>query len=117
MLLVLINEGFECLSSLGPTMSPFYVVILDLHMPEMDGFEVATRTRKFRSRNRPLIIATVSAEEHVWERCLQVGMNGVIRKPVLLRGLENELRTVLQRTGDRLWVFRMSLLVLNFFVL
>ncbi|MFS7899938.1 putative non-specific serine/threonine protein kinase [Helianthus anomalus] len=84
-------------------MSSFHVVILDLHMPEMDGFEVATRIRKFRSRNRPSIIAlTASAEEQVWERCLQVGMNGVIRKPVLLRGLENELRTVLQRAGERL---------------
>ncbi|XP_071710047.1 protein EIN4-like [Rutidosis leptorrhynchoides] len=98
-----VSSGFECLSSLGPTMTPFHVVILDLHMPEMDGFEVATRVRKFRSRNRPLIIAlTASAEEQVWERCLQVGMNGVIRKPVLLRGLENELRTVLQRAGERL---------------
>lgn len=98
-----VSSGFECLTSLGPTMTPFHVVILDLHMPEMDGFEVATRIRKFRSRNRPLIIAlTASAEEQVWERCLQVGMNGVIRKPVLLRGLENELRTVLQRAGERL---------------
>ncbi|KAL9993711.1 putative non-specific serine/threonine protein kinase [Helianthus debilis subsp. tardiflorus] len=44
-MLVFINEGFECLSSLGPTMSPFYVVILNLHMPEMDGFEIATRIR------------------------------------------------------------------------
>nr|XP_043615492.1 protein EIN4 [Erigeron canadensis] len=97
-----VSSGIECLSSLRPTMSPFHVVILDLHMPEMDGFEVATRIRKFRSRNRPLIIAlTASAEEQVWERCLQVGMNGVIRKPVLLRGLENELRTVLQRAGER----------------
>ncbi|KAI3507089.1 hypothetical protein L1887_21851 [Cichorium endivia] len=98
-----VSSGFECLSSLGPTTTPFHVVILDLHMPEMDGYEVATRIRKFRSRNRPLIVAlTASAEEQVWERCLQVGMNGVIRKPVLLRGLENELRTVLQRAGERL---------------
>lgn len=98
-----VSSGFECLSSLGPSMSPFHVVILDLQMPDMDGYEVATRIRKFRSRNRPLIIAlTASAEEQVWERCLQVGMNGVIRKPVLLRGLENELRAVLQRAGERL---------------
>ncbi|KAJ0790352.1 putative non-specific serine/threonine protein kinase [Helianthus annuus] len=61
MLLVFINEGFECLSSLGPTMSPFYIVILNLHMPEMDGFEVATRIRKFRSRNRPLIITLTAS--------------------------------------------------------
>ncbi|KAA8534629.1 hypothetical protein F0562_032112 [Nyssa sinensis] len=94
------SSGFECLTTLGSARTSCQVVILDLHMPEMDGFEVATRIRKFRSRNWPLIIAlTASAEEHVWERCLQAGMNGVIQKPVLLQGLADELRRLLQRTN------------------
>ncbi|PHU00286.1 hypothetical protein BC332_30073 [Capsicum chinense] len=43
---------------------------------------------KFCSHSWPLIIAlTASSEEQVRERCLQVGMNGLIRKPVLLQGL------------------------------
>ncbi|PSR92910.1 hypothetical protein CEY00_Acc27513 [Actinidia chinensis var. chinensis] len=95
-----VASGFECLSALGHTGNSFQVIVLDLQMPEMDGFEVAMRIRKFRSRNRPLIIAlTASAEEHVWERCLQMGMNGVIRKPVLLQGMADELRRVLQRAN------------------
>ena len=95
-----VASGFECLSALGLTGNSFQVIVLDLQMPEMDGFEVAMRIRKFRSRNRPLIIAlTASAEEHVWERCLQMGMNGVIRKPVLLQGMADELRRVLQRAN------------------
>ncbi|KAE8718712.1 Signal transduction histidine kinase isoform 2 [Hibiscus syriacus] len=66
----------------------FRVVVLDLHMPEMDGFEVAMRIRKFRSWNWPLIIAlTASAEDHVRERCLQMVMNTVIRKPAVLQGM------------------------------
>lgn len=98
-----VSSGFECLSALGPSATSIPVVILDLHMPEMDGFELAVRIRKFRSRsNWPIIIAlTASAEENVWERCLQVGMNGVIRKPVLLQGLAEELRSALQRAGER----------------
>ncbi|CAL5322066.1 unnamed protein product [Camellia sinensis] len=96
-----VSSGFECLSALGPTGNLFQVVVLDLQMPEMDGFEVAMRIRKYRSHNWPLIIAlTASAEEHVWERCLQVGMNGVIRKPVLLQGMADELRRVLQRANE-----------------
>lgn len=92
-----VSSGFECLNLMGPSGKAYPVVILDLHMPEMDGFEVAMRIRKFRSQSRPLIIAlTASAEEHVWERCLQMGMNGVIRKPVLLQGMADELRRVLQ---------------------
>jgi ethylene receptor len=71
-------------------------------MPEMDGFEVARKIRKFQSRNWPLIIAlTASAEEHIKERCLQVGMNGLIRKPILLHELADELRTVLLRAGEK----------------
>ncbi|KAL2549152.1 Protein EIN4 [Forsythia ovata] len=98
-----VSSGFECLSSLGPTATSFQVVILDLQMPEMDGFEVALRIRKFRSRNWPLIIAlTASAEERIWERCLEAGMNGLIRKPVLLQGMADELRRVLQRSGEGL---------------
>lgn len=98
-----VSSGFECLSSLGLSATSVCVIILDLQMPEMDGFEVATRIRKFRSRNWPLIIAlTASAEENVWERCLQVGMNGVIRKPVLLKVLADEIRSVLQRAGEGL---------------
>ncbi|KAM7532219.1 hypothetical protein LguiB_035629 [Lonicera macranthoides] len=98
-----VSSGFECLSSLGLSATSVRVIILDLQMPEMDGFEVATRIRKFRSRNWPLIIAlTASAEENVWERCLQVGMNGVIRKPVILKVLADEIRSVLQRAGEGL---------------
>lgn len=98
-----VASGFECLSALSSAENSLGVVILDLQMPEMDGFEVAMRIRKFRSRNWPLIIAlTASAEDNVWERCLQMGMNGVIRKPVLLQGMADELRRVLQRAGEGL---------------
>ncbi|CAA2994945.1 ethylene receptor [Olea europaea subsp. europaea] len=98
-----VSSGFECLRALRPSMTSFRVVILDLQMPEMDGFEVALRIRKFCSRNWPLIVAlTASAEEHILEKCLQAGMNGLIRKPVLLQGMADELKRVLQRSGEGL---------------
>lgn len=98
-----VSSGFECLTAVTSAENACRVVLLDIHMPEMDGFEVAMRIRKFRSRSWPLIIAvTASAEEHVWERCLQMGMNGLIRKPVLLQGLADELQRVLHRAGEGL---------------
>ncbi|KAI8004013.1 Ethylene receptor 2 [Camellia lanceoleosa] len=91
-----VATGFECLSSLGSAVSSFQIVLLDLHMPDLDGFEIASRIRKFRSRSWPLIVAlTASGDEDVWERCLQIGINGVIRKPVLLQGIVDELQRVL----------------------
>ncbi|KAK4760206.1 hypothetical protein SAY87_023337 [Trapa incisa] len=93
------GSGLECLNAISSngSRSQFEVVLLDLHMPEVDGFEVASRVRKFNSRNRPLLIAlTTRGEDDVSERCLQVGINGVIRKPVTLKGMAMELRRVMQ---------------------
>lgn len=98
-----VSTGFQCLSALAPSGASFQVIILDLHMPEMDGFEVATRVRNsFRGRgSRPLIIAlTASSEEHMWEKCNQVGMNGLIQKPVLLQRLADELQRVLHSARE-----------------
>ena len=96
-----VSSGFECLGALGSASSTFQIVLLDLHMPELDGFEVAMRIRKFRSRSWPLIVAlTASADEDVWERCLQIGMNGIIRKPILLEGIAEELRRVLLQANN-----------------
>lgn len=92
-----VASGVECLNSLGAMGTSFQVILLDLHMPEMDGFEVARRIPKYRSGSWPLIVAlTASVDEDVWERCLQSGMNGVIRKPVLLQTMRDELYRVLQ---------------------
>lgn len=91
-----VSSGFECLSVIGPAGSSFEVILLDLHMPELDGFEVASRIRKFKSRNWPMTVAlTASTEEDMWERCRQTGINGVIRKPVQLQGIASELRRIL----------------------
>ena len=69
-------------------------------MPELDGFEVAKRIQKFRSRSWPLIVAmTASAEEDILEKCSQIGMNGVIRKPVLLQEIAIELRKALMQAN------------------
>ncbi|KAJ1383939.1 Signal transduction response regulator, receiver domain [Sesbania bispinosa] len=96
-----VSSGFECLTVIGPAGSSIQVILLALHTPDLDGFEVATRIRKFRSGNWPLIVAlTASAEEDLWERCMQIGINGVIRKPILLQGIASELRRILMQGNN-----------------
>lgn len=93
-----VSSGFECLAVIAPTGSSIQVILLDLHMPELDGFEVATRIRKFRSRSWPMIVAlTASADEDLRERCMQIGISGIIRKPVMLQEIASELRRILMR--------------------
>lgn len=95
-----VSSGFECLSALSHADCSFKVVFLDLYLSDMDGFEVATRIRKFRSRNWPLIIAlTASTEEQLAGKCLQSGMNGVVQKPAVLQTLADEMQRVLNRVG------------------
>ncbi|KAM7488291.1 hypothetical protein LguiB_025775 [Lonicera macranthoides] len=93
-----VSTGDECLNAIHPSASTFRIVFLDLHLPDLDGFEVAIRIRKFRSHCWPLIVAlTASDSNQIWEKCLQIGMNGVIQKPVLLQGIADELRRVLSQ--------------------
>ncbi|MCD9559135.1 Enoyl-[Datura stramonium] len=75
----------------------FQIVLLDLHLPDLDGIEVTMRIQNFQSRNWPLIIglAATADEEDVRGRCMPIGMNGIICRPVLLPGIAHELQKVL----------------------
>ena len=79
------------------------LILMDIQMPRMDGFET---TRKLRSdpnfRYTPIIALTALAMPHDRERCLEAGMDEYISKPVNLKALikviqhclfERELRT------------------------
>ncbi|XP_013609348.1 PREDICTED: ethylene receptor 2 [Brassica oleracea var. oleracea] len=99
-----VSSGFDCLTAIAPSSSSssstFQVVVLDLQMAEMDGYEVAMR---IRSRSWPLMVAmTVSLDEEMWDKCMQIGINGVVRKPVMLRAMESELRRILLQADQLL---------------
>ncbi|KAF3647853.1 dehydration-induced protein ERD15 [Capsicum annuum] len=91
-----VSSGYECLGAVCSTASLFQIVVLDLHPPLVDGFEVTRRLRKRGMQDWPLIIGLVeTTDEDVGQKCLQIGMNGIIPKPVLLPGLADELQKVL----------------------
>jgi two-component system sensor histidine kinase/response regulator len=75
------REAVERLS--GPGQPPFDVVLMDLQMPEMDGYQA---TAKLRSDARlaalPIIAMTAHATVEERQRCLAAGMNDHIAKPI-----------------------------------
>jgi signal transduction histidine kinase/CheY-like chemotaxis protein/HAMP domain-containing protein len=79
------NNGREAVETLsnGPQPPPFDVVLMDLQMPEMDGYQA---TAKIRSDSRfaslPIIAMTAHATIEERQRCLAAGMVDHISKPI-----------------------------------
>ena len=79
------NHGREAVNKLfsGPIPSPYHVVLMDLQMPEMDGFQATTKIRSDpRFEDLPIIAMTAHATMEERERCLRSGMNDHISKPI-----------------------------------
>jgi PAS domain S-box-containing protein len=76
-------EAVQILLSEGSDPPPFDVVLMDLQMPEMDGFQA---TAKLRADSRlaalPIIAMTAHATLEERQRCLGAGMNDHIAKPI-----------------------------------
>ncbi len=71
----------------------FDAVLMDLHMPLMDGLEATRRLRaRAASRDLPIIAMTAAAMPKDREDCLAVGMNGYVAKPINPDDLIGELQ-------------------------
>lgn len=73
----------------------FDLILMDCEMPGLDGFEATRRIRAFESPGTevPIVALTAHAFEEVRHRCLEVGMNDHLSKPIRL----GELRDMLLR--------------------
>ncbi|MEO6790769.1 MAG: response regulator transcription factor, partial [Ornithinibacter sp.] len=77
---------------------PADLVLLDLMLPGMGGFEVCRRLRTMR-RDLPLIMVTARGQEHERVQGLQHGADDYVTKPFSLRELELRVRSLLRRTS------------------
>jgi PAS domain S-box-containing protein len=104
----LAGDGSEALSHLADR--DFDLVLLDVQMAEIDGFEVTRRIRQRESSRGsavPIIALTALAMHGDRERCLAAGMNGYVRKPVVWNELAAAMAQVLEaapRASDPIFV-------------
>eukprot|EP00850_Spirogloea_muscicola_P009183 SM000051S17543 [mRNA] locus=s51:216057:218579:+ [translate_table: standard] len=97
-----VDSGDKCLQLLTEKKEPIDVLLLDLVMPEMDGYMVCKRLHELMPGNeRPKIVAlTANADEVTREQCLAHGMNEVITKPISLNALRELLGRMLDADED-----------------
>ena len=84
------------------TEQPFDLVLMDVHMPSMDGVEATTRIRALLGEDAPRIVAvTANALEGDRERLMAAGMDEYLSKPVQIADLATVVRTTTPRGEAR----------------
>jgi PAS domain S-box-containing protein len=89
------NNGQEALDAFRK--ASFDVVLMDVQMPVMDGFEATGLIRQEEmatGRHTPIIAMTAHAMKGDREACLDAGMDGYLPKPIRAKGLYEAVETI-----------------------
>ena len=84
------NNGQECLVELKR--QHIDIILMDLQMPTMDGYEASTIIREHPEyATIPIIALTANSIQEDKDRCFTVGMNDFLSKPVSLSILKDKI--------------------------
>ena len=88
-----VNNGREALDA--HSQGDFDLILMDCHMPEMDGFEatreIRGRERTFTGKRVPIVALTANAMAQDREECLNAGMDDHLSKPFSMQTLQDML--------------------------
>jgi two-component system, sensor histidine kinase and response regulator len=100
---VLAGNGREALEALAK--GSFDLVLMDVQMPEMDGFQATAAIREMErstGAHLPVVALTAHAIKGDRERCLAAGMDGYLTKPIRPRELDDVLENYLALRAQEL---------------
>jgi signal transduction histidine kinase/ActR/RegA family two-component response regulator len=109
------DNGAEALARYRAAPEKYNIILMDVQMPEMDGFEATRRIRAFEKersggnespRNIPIIAMTANVFREDIEKCLAAGMNSHLGKPIDFNEVMGKLRRYLP---ERAAVFQQDL--------
>jgi PAS domain S-box-containing protein len=100
----LAESGASVMQCMDATPERFDLILMDIHMPDMDGLEATRAIRELEAARGaapvPIIALTANAMKGDEDRYLAAGMSGYLAKPVTLERLEREIRRVVWRAAE-----------------
>lgn len=88
------NNGAQAVEKYHADSSHYDLILMDVQMPEMDGYEATRRIRESECENAsniPILAMTANAFSEDVERCLEAGMNDHISKPINVNELMKKI--------------------------
>jgi len=82
----------------------FDLVLMDVQMPEMGGFEATGKIREFENatgKRTPIIAMTAHAIQGYREKCLEAGMDGYISKPIRIEAVKKTIEDFVEKARNR----------------
>jgi CheY-like chemotaxis protein len=95
------SNGREAVKLIAES-AQFDVILMDIQMPEMDGFHATAAIREIeskRKRRTPIVAMTAHAMKGDRERCLEAGMDGYVSKPVQSKVLYETIEAMTRPAG------------------
>jgi CheY-like chemotaxis protein len=92
------ENGLQAVELFKANPSKYSIILMDIHMPEMDGFEATRRIRSLdidRAQTIPIMAMTANVFREDIEKCLAVGMNDHLGKPIDVDDLMKKLKQYL----------------------
>jgi len=104
---VLEAEGYEVIEAGSGTQAlerldtqPIDLALMDINMPDIDGYTLAARIRSTpRFAGLPILAMTANVMHGDRERSLEAGCNGYIQKPIDIDSLSQQLERFLRKTA------------------
>jgi CheY-like chemotaxis protein/two-component sensor histidine kinase len=94
------ENGREAVEKFAASPNKYNLILMDLQMPEMDGYEATVKIRKIEEevmrKPVPIVAMTANVFTEDIEKCLSVGMNDHLGKPLDIKDLIKKLRKYLQ---------------------
>ena len=89
------ENGFDAINMVSKP-SDIEIILMDMMMPEMDGYEAIGRLKEITAaRNIPVIAVTAQAMKGDREKCLEAGASDYISKPLNLKELLEKMARLL----------------------